>query len=65
VQIADRGIEPILAEGQMVRAQHYAITGQLRRDLWYGPEGQTVQVRFPAKDGSEITFVLLRSSEGR
>jgi Family of unknown function (DUF6134) len=65
VQIADRGIEPILAEGQMVKAQHYSITGQIRRDIWYGPEGQTVQVRFPAKDGSEITFILLKSSESR
>jgi uncharacterized protein DUF6134 len=65
VQIADHGIEPILAKGQLVRTQRYAITGQLTRDVWYGPEGQTVQVRFPAKDDSEITFVLLRSSESQ
>jgi hypothetical protein len=63
VQTADHGTEPILAEGQRLTARHYAMTGQLRRDIWYGSDGQTVQVRFPANDGSEITFVLLTSFE--
>jgi Family of unknown function (DUF6134) len=63
VQISDRGVEAIVAKGQALQTQHYTMTGQLERDLWYGPDGQTVQVQFPAKDGSEITFVLLRSSE--
>ncbi len=62
VQTADRGIMPVLAKGQTLTARHYAMTGQLKRDIWYGSDGQTVQVRFPAKDGSEITFVLLASS---
>lgn len=62
VQTADRGIMPVLAKGQALTARHYAMTGQLKRDIWYGPDGQTVQVRFPAKDGSEITFVLLTAS---
>ena len=65
VQTADRGIEPIFAKGRTLTARHYAMTGQLRRDIWYGSDGQTVQVRFPAKDGSEITFVLLTSSMRR
>ena len=63
VQTADHGTEPILAKGQRLTARHYAMTGQLRRDIWYGPDGQTVQVRFPANDGSEITFILLTSLE--
>jgi Domain of unknown function (DUF6134) len=62
VQTADQGIKPVVAKGQTLTARHYAMTGQLTRDIWYGSDGQTVQVRFPAKDGSEITFVLLASS---
>jgi hypothetical protein len=61
VQTADHGTEPILANGQRLTARHYAMTGQLRRDFWFGPDGQPIQVRFPAKDGSEITFFLLES----
>ena len=34
------------------------MTGQIVRDIWYGPDGQIVQVRFPAKDGSQIQVVL-------
>jgi hypothetical protein len=63
VRVTDDGIEPILARAHNVAARHYAVTGELRRDVWYGPDGQTVQVRFPAKDGSEIAFVMRASSQ--
>jgi hypothetical protein len=59
VRATDDGIEPIFAGAQAVAARHYAVTGELQRDVWYGPDGQTVQVLFPAKDGSEIAFVML------
>jgi hypothetical protein len=39
-------------------ARYYAVTGGLRRDIWYGPDGQIVQVVFPALDGSQISFVI-------
>lgn len=58
VEATDRGIEPILSGSKHVKARHYAMMGELRRDVWYGPDGQTVQVSFPAKDGSEIVFVM-------
>jgi Domain of unknown function (DUF6134) len=57
VRATDDGIEPIFAGAQNVAARHYAVTGELQRDVWYGPDGKIVQVLFPAKDGSEIAFV--------
>ena len=58
VTIADKGEEPLQVRGQTVRAHHYSMTGQISREIWYGPDGQIVQVRFPAKDGSLITVAL-------
>jgi hypothetical protein len=58
VRTTDRGIELIPAGPRSVKARHYALTGDVRRDVWYGPDGQTLQVLFPAKDGSKIAFVM-------
>jgi len=63
VRATDDGIEPIFAGAQNVAARHYAVTSELLRDVWYGPDGQTVQVLFPAKDGSEIAFVMRAPSQ--
>jgi hypothetical protein len=58
VRATDRGIEPVAAGTQTIATRHYAITGELQRDLWYGPDGQTVRVLMPARDGSQITLVM-------
>ena len=58
VTVVDKGMEKIKVRGQMLGAHHYAMTGQIIRDIWYGPDGEIAQVRFPAKDGSQIQVVL-------
>src|SRR5215813_5575215 len=58
ITVVDKGIEKVDVRGQVVDAHHYAMTGQITRDIWYGPDGQIVQVRFPAKDGSQVQVVL-------
>ncbi|MGE0119699.1 MAG: DUF6134 family protein [Dongiaceae bacterium] len=58
VRTADQGTEFIPAGPKSVKARHYALSGDVRRDVWYGPDGQTLQVLFPAKDGSKIAFVM-------
>jgi hypothetical protein len=63
VRATDEGIEPVVAGAQNVAARHYALTGELQRDVWYGPDGQAIQVLFPAKDGSEIAFVMRAPSQ--
>jgi Family of unknown function (DUF6134) len=63
VRATDDGIEPIVTGGQQVAARHYAVGGQLQRDVWYGPDGQIVQVVLPAYDGSELAFVIRARSQ--
>jgi hypothetical protein len=58
VTVVDKGEEAIKIKGQVVTAHHYAITDKITRDLWYDSNGRLVQVRFSAKDGSEIQIVL-------
>ena len=58
VTITDKGDEPLEVHGQLLTAHHYSMTGEIVREIWYGPDGQVVQVRFPAKDGSQITVAL-------
>ena len=57
IAVADRGWEQVLVGRDRVATHHYAITGELDRDIWYDPDGHIVQVRFPAKDGSIITVL--------
>ena len=62
IDVRDRGEEKITVDGRAVVTHHYSITGQIKRELWYGPDGHLLQVRFPAEDGSEITFILRSST---
>lgn len=58
IRATDRGIDLVFAGPKNVKARHYAVAGDLQRDVWYGADGKTVQVLFPAKDGSKIAFVM-------
>jgi hypothetical protein len=60
VTITARGAETLQVAGQRVEAQRYLMTGELERELWYGPDGQLLKVELPGDDGSEVT--LLRKS---
>ena len=60
VKIVDRGTESITLESGKVEAHHYSITGDLRREVWYGADGEVVQAAYAAKDGSLLTFKLQR-----
>lgn len=60
IAVADRGPEVIEIGGRKVAARRYSITGEMTREVWYGPDGMLLQMRFPAKDGSTVT-VLRRS----
>ncbi|MEJ1994880.1 MAG: DUF6134 family protein [Limibacillus sp.] len=58
VTVSDLGMDKIQRHGRTVEAHHYKIDGELNREVWYDPEGVLVQVRFAAKDDSEIQYVL-------
>lgn len=53
-----RGDETVPVRGSEVRAAHYTLTGDLERDLWYDGTGTLVQVRFKAKDGTDVLYAL-------
>jgi hypothetical protein len=60
VIVTQRGAETLQIGGRPIQAQHYAIRGDIERDIWYAPDGQLLKVTFAAKDGSQV--VVLRKS---
>lgn len=57
IAVSDLGSENIPVAGRPVPARHYAITGDLQRELWYDEHNVLVKVRFKAKDGSDIEYI--------
>lgn len=56
VRITDKGDETVRIDGRPMPARHYAVRGQLERDIWYGADGHILRFAFQHKDGSEIVF---------
>src|SRR3546814_12899986 len=65
IQVADLGPDTVFVKGSKEAAHHYAITGDLQRELWYDSNHVLVRVRFKAKDGSTIEYMPDRSEERR
>jgi len=58
VSVADLGDESVQSHGAAVKVHHFKVTGDLQRDLWYDQSNTLVQVKFKAKDDSDILYVL-------
>ncbi len=59
VSVAEAGRETVTVHGRPLSATRYVVSGDLTRELWYGPDGMLVRVRFfTGRDGSEIVYVL-------
>ncbi|MEK9645088.1 MAG: DUF6134 family protein [Alphaproteobacteria bacterium] len=58
VAVKNMGADVIEARGHRIQATHYAITGDLERELWFDSNAVLVKVRFKGNDGSEIQYVL-------
>lgn len=58
VDVADAGTEQIDAGGSKITAQHYKISGELTRDVWFDDAGRLVRVSFPDKTSTEIVYAL-------
>jgi len=60
VKIAPVGdVEVALASGAKIPARQYAMTGELKLDLWYEPSDSFASMRYYAKDGSVVTYERL------
>jgi len=58
VNVADLGASTLSSGDTRIVAEHYRMTGQFERDLWFDPSGRLVQVEFKAQDGSDILYRL-------
>lgn len=54
------GRERVRTERGEVPALRYAITGDLRAEVWYDDAGRWVKMRFAGKDGTPIDYVCRR-----
>lgn len=57
VRVADLGSEKIAAGGKTIPTQHYRISGDLSRDVWYDAQGYLARLTLVAEDGSTVTYV--------
>jgi len=53
-----KGDEKVAVHSATVLAKHFAITGDLEREVWYDPNGMLAKTRFKGSDGSVIEYVL-------
>jgi hypothetical protein len=58
ITVKDLGTETITVQGKKIEARHYSVSGQIKREVWYGPDGRLEKLEFDGKDGSEIVMVL-------
>lgn len=58
VKVEDLGAEDVMVKGSAIQAQHFRLSGELERDLWFNAKGLLVMVRFKGDDGSDISYEL-------
>ena len=58
VTVQDLGDEAIIVHGIPTVARRFTVEGEMQRDVWYGKDDALLQVRFTARDGSEILYRL-------
>ncbi len=64
VTVADKGVETLdLPEGK-VATHHYAVTGEINREVWYNATGNLVAATQLGRDGSKIRQNLISDPAG-
>ena len=51
------GKETVKTETATVEADHYRLSGELDRDLWYDTAGRLVKVQYQTADGDTFEFI--------
>ncbi|GAB4356415.1 MAG: hypothetical protein Kow00114_07350 [Kiloniellaceae bacterium] len=51
------GWETIEVPGGTVEAEHVKLTGEIDRDLWYGPDGALLKLRYETQQGETFEYV--------
>lgn len=55
--VTDRGMETITVPFGTAEARHISIGGEVRQEVWYGPDGHIWQADFPVKAGGTLTLL--------
>lgn len=55
--VTDRGMETITVPFGTVEARHISIGGEVKQEVWYGPDGHIWQADFPVKAGGTLTLM--------
>ncbi|MFQ5466700.1 MAG: DUF6134 family protein [Kiloniellaceae bacterium] len=50
------GAERVIAGGRWVEAEHYGLSGEVPRELWYDQDCRLVRAGFVARDGSQVVL---------
>lgn len=58
VNVESLGDDTILVKGQQLNTRYYRLSGDMKRELWYGRNNMLVRVQFTADDGSQVQYVL-------
>ena len=58
ITVENMGADTVETGSGNIEANHYAITGELTRELWFDGQGRLVRMRFPDKTNSEIVYAL-------
>ena len=48
-----------LPNGRDVEADHFVLTGEVKMEVWYTPDGAWTYLKAPARDGSTISYDLM------
>ncbi len=51
------GWETIEAKGAAIQAEHVKLTGEVDRDLWYGPSGELLKVKYEGAEGETFEYI--------
>ena len=51
------GTETIDAKGEAVEAEHYKLSGEIDRDLWFSATGELLKVQYENDEGETFEFV--------
>ncbi|HVJ44559.1 MAG TPA: DUF6134 family protein [Dongiaceae bacterium] len=60
VTVADKGTETLNLPFGAVKARHFSLSGEMRRELWYDDKGVLVAGELTARDGSTVRQELMR-----
>lgn len=62
INVAPLGRESVATPAGPVEARRYALTGEIERNLWYGPESRLLKASWPGP-GGEILVLRLQAVE--